>query len=62
MQSLLAQIDIESGRIVRRIRNVGVNCHGLVAWQGQFVMLSSKNTALVTVDPDTEEVTTLWQV
>jgi hypothetical protein len=55
-------VDLDSGKVVRRVKDVGNNSHGLVAWRGRFVMLSSKETALVTVDPQTERVTHIWQV
>ena len=61
-QSLLAQVDLKSGTILRRIRDVGVNSHGLVAWRGVFVSLSSKETSLVTIDPVSEAVDVIWQV
>jgi hypothetical protein len=62
VQSLLAQVDLDSGIVVRRIRGVGTNSHGLVAWRGVFLMLSSKETALVTLDPETEHREVIWQV
>lgn len=64
MQSLVAQVDLASGEVVRKIESVGVNSHGLVAWRGRFVMLSSKETRLVTMEPDAPahaRVTTIWQ-
>ena len=62
MQSMLAQVHLAEGKVVRRIPDIGVNSHGLVGWRGLFVMLSSKETRLVTVNPETEEVLTIWQV
>jgi hypothetical protein len=60
-QSLLAQVDLRSGKVTRRIPKIGVNSHGLVLWRSLFVMLSSMETALITVDPETEKVSTVWQ-
>lgn len=61
-QSQLAQVDLATGTVSRRIRNVGNNVHGLVAWRGQFVMLSSKDTALVVLDIESGRTQVLWQV
>jgi hypothetical protein len=41
---------------------VGVNTHGLVLWHSVFVCLSSKETALIMLDPQKREVRTVWQV
>jgi hypothetical protein len=61
VQSLLAQVDVSTGTVKRRIPKVGDNTHGLVAWRGLFVMLNSKATSLVTLNPKTEELDTIWQ-
>ena len=56
------RVDKESGSIMQRIENVGTMVHGLVAWQGVFVMLDSGSGKLITLDPVSKLRTVIWQV
>ncbi len=67
-RSSLAQIDLASGTVARRIRHVGDKCHGLSLWRGQAIMLSSGEGRLVSIDleaaarsGDAYEPEVLWE-
>jgi hypothetical protein len=62
VQSAVVKVDLASGKIAQRYDNVGENSHGLVMWRGVFVLLSSKETSLITLNPSTNEVTYIWSV
>lgn len=62
VQSQVAQVDVATGGIMQRFRDVGINSHGLVAWRDRFVMLSSQAAALVTLDPSSGGTDTVWSV
>lgn len=62
VQSAVVKVDLASGQVAQRYDNVGMNCHGLVMWRGVFVLLSSKETSLITLNPSTKEVTYIWSV
>lgn len=62
VQSAVVKVDLASGQVAQRYDNVGSNCHGLVMWRGLFVLLSSKETSLITLNPSTREVTYIWSV
>lgn len=62
VQSQVAKVDLASGEVVRRFKAVGVNSHGLVAWRDRFVILSSQEAALVTLDPTDGSTSTIWAV
>ena len=66
--SQLAQVDLESGAVVRRLRRVGDKSHGLSLWRNKAIMLSSGQGRLIAVDiesairhGDEYEPTTLWE-
>eukprot|EP00892_Ulva_mutabilis_P005366 jgi/Ulvmu1/3200/UM015_0241.1 len=59
-KSQVVQVDLSSGQVVKRLRDVGNNSHGLVAWQGKFVMLSSKETSLIIMDPEDGSIQYAW--
>lgn len=49
--SKLAQIDLESGMVVRHLTRVGNKAHGLSLWRGaKAIMLSSGEGRLISVD------------
>ena len=56
------QVDVSSGRVTKRLEGIGRMVHGLVGWKGVLVVLDSQRGNLITVDPDTEDQTTIWQV
>lgn len=62
VQSQIVQVDLASGQEVKRFRDIGINSHGLVAWQGMFVMLSSKETSLMVLNPADGSVEYVWSV
>ena len=66
--SQLAQVDLASGAVVRRLRRVGDKSHGLSLWRNKAIMLSSGQGRLIAVDiesairhGDDYEPTTLWE-
>lgn len=62
LQSALAQIDLKSGEIVRKIEGVGRMAHGLVFWDRYAVVLDSETPGLNLVDLGSGQVTNEWQV
>ena len=56
----MAEIDLETGRELRRFSNVGLKSHGAVQWRDSFIALDSDNAALMRVDPVTGQTTRLW--
>lgn len=62
VQSQVVQVELSSGKVVKRLRDVGNNSHGLVSWQGRFVMLSSKETSLIIMNPEDGSVQYIWSV
>lgn len=62
VQSAVVEVELASGQVVQRYDNVGMNCHGLVMWRGVFVLLSSKETSLITLNRSTKEITYIWSV
>ena len=62
VQSAVVEVELASGQVVQRYDNVGMNCHGLVIWRGVFVLLSSKETSLITLNRSTKEITYIWSV
>lgn len=60
--SSLAEIDLKSGKVLRRIEGVGQQAHGLVFWDVFAVLLDSQGGRLLRVNPRTSEVATLWEV
>lgn len=60
MQSILAEIDLATGTIVRRIHNVGVKSHGAVQWRNFIIALNSDEASLIKIDARISETTTLW--
>ena len=59
--SILAEIDLETGREIRRLSNIGEKSHGVVQWRGSIISLNSENAALMKVDPETGRTEQLWQ-
>ena len=62
VQSAVVNVELASGQVVERYDNVGMNCHGLVMWRGVFVLLSSKETSLITLNRSTKEVLSLIHI
>lgn len=62
LQSQVVQVDLSTGKEVRRFRDIGSNSHGLVSWQNMFVMLSSKETTLILMNPADGNVEHIWSV
>ena len=62
LQSAAVQVDISSGKVTKRLEGIGRMVHGLVGWKGVLVVLDSQRGNLITIDPDTEDQTTIWQV
>jgi hypothetical protein len=67
-KSSLAQIDLASGTVIRRLKKVGTTSHGLSLWRGVAIMLSSGEGRLIKVDIDVAarqgdayEPETLWE-
>jgi hypothetical protein len=48
--SQLAQVDLVSGEVVRRLTRVGDKSHGLALWRNKAIMLSSGQGRLIAVD------------
>jgi Aspartyl/Asparaginyl beta-hydroxylase len=59
--SILAEIDLETGREIRRLPNIGDKSHGAVQWRGSIISLNSDNAALMKVDTATGRTEQLWQ-
>ena len=60
--SEVALIDVETGaELAPRLRNVGKKSHGLVSYDGKFLMLNSGEGELILVDPATDEYEVLWR-
>eukprot|EP00892_Ulva_mutabilis_P008031 jgi/Ulvmu1/55/UM001_0058.1 len=59
-KSQVARVDVASGEVLQRFKDVGINSHGLVAWRGQFVMLSSQAAEVVLLDPVHGNTTAVW--
>lgn len=62
LQSDVVRLDLGSGSITRRLKNVGTQAHGLVLWRTQFVVLSSATGAVNLVTRSNGSVEQLWQV
>ena len=60
--SEVALIDLETGRELRpRLTKVGTKSHGLVVYEGRFIMLNSGEGQLISVDPSgVEDYEILW--
>jgi hypothetical protein len=59
--SILAEIDLETGREIRRLQNIGDKSHGAVQWRGSIISLNSDNASLMKVDTKTGRTEQLWQ-
>jgi len=44
------QLEGEGGPILGRVKRVGEKAHGLIPWQGAYIMLDSDNGALIALD------------
>jgi hypothetical protein len=67
-KSAVAQVDVPSGNVARRLTKVGNKSHGLSLWKGVIIMLSSGEGRLIRVDPiaaakegKSYEPETLWE-
>jgi hypothetical protein len=59
--SILAEIDLETGRELRRLPNIGDKSHGAVQWRGSIISLNSDKAALMKVNTKTGRTEQLWQ-
>ncbi|KAG7669900.1 hypothetical protein KSW81_008044 [Nannochloris sp. 'desiccata'] len=59
--SILAEIDLDAGREIRRLPNIGDKSHGAVQWRGSIISLNSDNAALMKVNTETGRTEQLWQ-
>jgi hypothetical protein len=61
--SQLVHIDIETGEIIRRLENIGLQSHGAVLWEERYaIVLSSGESSLIKVDIlSNGTVYTLWK-
>ncbi|PSC71222.1 green algal specific Aspartyl Asparaginyl beta-hydroxylase [Micractinium conductrix] len=61
--SELVEVDLASGRELRRLPGVGQKAHGLVFWQANAIIaLDSDGGALVKVDTGSGKVEQLWEL
>jgi hypothetical protein len=61
-QSILVEVDLASGKEVRRLPDIGVKSHGLVFWEHFIVGLNSDEGQLIRVQPDKGTWERLWSV
>jgi len=59
--SILAEIDLNTGREIRRLQNIGDKSHGAVQWRGFIISLNSDNASLMKVDTTTGRTEQLWR-
>ena len=59
--SILAEIDLDTGRELRRLQNIGDKSHGAVQWRGFIISLNSDNAALMKVNTKNGRTEQLWQ-
>ena len=60
--SVLAEVDLESGKVVRRLENIGLKSHGAVQWRDKdtLVILDSDHASIAIVDLRDGSHQTLW--
>ncbi|GMH37805.1 hypothetical protein BSKO_05678 [Bryopsis sp. KO-2023] len=59
--SMMVEIDLEEGKIVKKFEGIGKMVHGLVEWGKVFVILDSDRGAVMTIHPQTGEKNTIWK-
>lgn len=57
----MVEIDLATGKEVRRLSNVGLKSHGAVLWRGVMISLDSDNGALMQVDLSSGTTHRLWK-
>ena len=57
-KSILVRVDMDTGKWLQRVDNVGHQSHGLVWWGGGFLILSSQEGSIIHV---TTETKVLWK-
>lgn len=55
-------MDLDSGRVTHRVRELGTKSHALVTWRKWLLMLDSDNGGLIRVNPATGSYETLYTV
>lgn len=62
VQSEVATVDLDQGRVVRRFKGIGTKSHGLVWWRDSLLMLDSGGGSLIRLDPSNGSWTPLYKV
>lgn len=60
--SILAKVDLDSGLVVKRIENVGLQSHGAVQMGDSILFLDSNHASLARIHIKTELIETLYMV
>lgn len=60
MQSMLVEVEVETGIELQRLSEIGFKSHGIVFWKDSIIALDSDNSALMRIDTELGTVTHLW--